>query len=233
MKPILLFDIDGTLLNVDHSFIKTLINSMFEEMQLLTLPAESNSFAGRTDRDIFYDLVSKFENADELYEEVKMRYLSYMKNHFRSESVSIIEGAEELVNFAIQESYPVGLCTGNYRESAFIKVESAGFKDIFTFGGFGCNHADRVYLPGEAHEEYSELIGSTPSPDRYIIIGDTPNDIRCAKYFGAKVVAVSTGSYSEKELKQHQPDLYLNNLKELIDYLPEWENIVSKSGRLF
>ena len=224
MKPILLFDIDGTLLNVDHSFIKILIDSMFEEMGFLSHKVESRSFAGRTDRDIFYELVSASEHADELYLEVKKRYLTYMKNHFNEEHVSVIEGVEELVDFVVRENYPVGLCTGNYRESAFIKVENAGFQDIFTFGGFGCNHADRAYLPGEAHTEYSILSGKTPNPDQYIVIGDTPNDIRCAKHFGAKAVSVSTGSYSENELKRHQPDLHLRNLNELIEYLPVWEN---------
>lgn len=233
MKPILLFDIDGTLLNVDHSFIKTLIDTMLDEMGLLTLPVKSRTFAGRTDRDIFYDLVSSSDNAEELYQEVKERYLSYMKNHFSNENVSVIEGVEELVDFVVKENYPIGLCTGNYRESAFIKVESAGFKDIFTFGGFGCNHADRAYLPGEAHEEYVMLSGKIPNPDQYIIIGDTPNDIRCAKHFGAKVVSVSTGSYGETELKQYQPDLHLRNLNELIDYLTIWEKMQNVTGRLF
>lgn len=226
MKPILLFDIDGTLLNVDHSFIKFLINSMFEELGLFALPVESRSFAGRTDRDIFYELVSASANADELYHEVKKRYLTYMKNHFSNENISVIDGVAELVDFVVKENYPVGLCTGNYRESAFIKVESAGFKDIFTFGGFGCNHADRAYLPGEAHEEYSMLSGKTPNPDQYVVIGDTPNDIRCAKHFGAKAVSVSTGSYDEKELKRYHPDLHLRNLNELIDYLPVWDKIL-------
>ena len=224
MKPILLFDIDGTLLNVDHSFIKILIESMMKELNLFTPPAQSGSFAGRTDRDIFYELVSESEKAEDLYTEVKQRYLNFMKNQFSSKYITVIDGAEDILNFAIQENYPIGLCTGNYREAAFIKVDNAGFKDIFTFGGFGCNHADRAHLPNEAHEEYSILSGINPRPDQYIVIGDTPNDIRCAKHFGAKAVSVSTGSYGDDELMRHQPDLHLRDLRELIDYLPDFKN---------
>jgi len=225
MKPILLFDIDGTLLNVDHSFIKILIKSMMKELNISSPPAQSGSFAGRTDRDIFFELVSESENANELYDEVKQRYLSYMKNHFSSRDVSVIDGAEEILEFAVKENYPIGLCTGNYREAAFIKVENAGFKDIFTFGGFGCNHADRAHLPKEAHEEYSMLSGVRPNPDQYIVIGDTPNDIRCAKFFGAKAVSVSTGSYGDDELIRFEPDLHLRDLRELIDFLPSFNSI--------
>lgn len=113
MKPILLFDIDGTLLNVNHTFIKILIESMIKEWNLFTPPVQSRSFAGRTDRDIFFELVSESEQADKLYVDIKERYLTHMKNHFSTEDISVIDGANEIIEFAVKEKYPIGLCTGN------------------------------------------------------------------------------------------------------------------------
>jgi phosphoglycolate phosphatase-like HAD superfamily hydrolase len=45
------------------------------------------------------------------------------------------------------------------------------------------------------------------------VIGDTPNDIACARHFGARVLAVATGRmHSAAELQAHEPDALLPNL---------------------
>ena len=38
------------------------------------------------------------------------------------------------------------------------------------------------------------------------MVGDTPFDIRCGKFIGAKVLAVATGGAKLDELKKHKPD---------------------------
>jgi phosphoglycolate phosphatase-like HAD superfamily hydrolase len=51
-------------------------------------------------------------------------------------------------------------------------------------------------------------------PSQFIVIGDTPNDIACARHFGARSVAVATGRNNSPELLQsHQPDVLLLNLR--------------------
>ena len=45
------------------------------------------------------------------------------------------------------------------------------------------------------------------------MIGDTPNDIACARHFGARVLAVATGRmHSAEELLVHEPDALLPDL---------------------
>ena len=45
------------------------------------------------------------------------------------------------------------------------------------------------------------------------MIGDTPNDIACARHFGARVVAVATGRiHSDADLRAYDPDALLPNL---------------------
>jgi phosphoglycolate phosphatase len=218
MKPILLFDIDGTLLNVRKSFMKDLIAEILRELSISPDEIEKRSFAGRTDRDIFSELVSFSSAADELYQEAKRMYLELMEKNFSSGEAIVIDGAREAVLSAVDAGLEVGLCTGNFRESAYVKVEAAGFTDLFEFGGFGCNHTDRAYLPQEAHKNFVEVHGYAPEPEQYLVIGDTPNDIRCAKHFGAKSVSVTTGSFNRDQLKKHDPDLLLENLQEVEDW---------------
>ncbi|MCC5942778.1 MAG: HAD family hydrolase [Balneolaceae bacterium] len=224
MKPILLFDIDGTLMHVKRAFTRNLISDILSDFGIESNPLEdgSYSFAGRTDKEIFTKLISAQNNSRDLYDEVRNKYLYYMKHTFSPNDTESIEGAVELVEYGKKEKFEMGLCTGNFRESAFYKVDAAGYRNTFNFGGFGCNHADRKHLPGEAQEDFKKLNGFSPSPERFVVIGDTPNDIRCAKYFGAVSVAVTTGSYSKKELIESSPDVLVDDLRELIDLLPNF-----------
>ena len=225
MKPILLFDIDGTLINIKKSFTRELIAEICKELNIDPGEIKKYSFAGRTDRDIFYDFVSHLPESEKLYIKVKELYLYLMKNHFSNEHADVIDGAMETVQFARENNIEIGLCTGNFRESAFYKVEAVGLKNVFDFGGFGCNHADRKHLPGEAHQDFMKTKGYEPEPANYIIIGDTPNDIHSAKYFGARSVSVSSGSFGKDQLQKHNPDLLIDNLVQMIDWIHQKNTI--------
>jgi phosphoglycolate phosphatase-like HAD superfamily hydrolase len=51
------------------------------------------------------------------------------------------------------------------------------------------------------------------APEQFIVIGDTPNDIDCARHFGARAVAVGTGRfYSTEEIVACEPDALLPDL---------------------
>lgn len=219
MKPILLFDIDGTLLHVKREFLQNALTEIMEEQGISPDILKKISFAGRTDRDIFNELVSSIgingnkEEHDSHFNRLKRAYLNVMISELDKSAVTLIEGVSEAVHYLKEKGYQMGLCTGNFREIAFRKVEAAGFDGFFGFGGFGCDHADRIHLPGEAHASYVAFSGLSPQPDQYLVIGDTPNDIRCARHFGAGVVAVTTGSYSEEELRPFQPDTIISSLK--------------------
>ncbi len=219
MKPILLFDIDGTLLHVKKSFTKQMFSDIANELNISFSHMENSSFAGRTDKDIFEELASAYPQSNLFYDELKRLYIEYMDNYFSNGHVSVIERAAEAVHKAIKKGYRVGLCTGNFRETAYMKVIAAGFNNTFDFGGFGCRHTDRKHIPYDAHKEFSEKFGYKPEPGNYVVIGDTPNDIRCAKYFGAVSLAVSTGSYPLGDLEKDDPDILLSDLFSLNECL--------------
>ncbi len=221
MKPILLFDIDGTLLKVKRDFLLGVIESILDELNLMEKKALNSSFAGRTDKDIFIELSEKAGGGDHHYELIKQLYVNEMLSGLSIDHVDLIPGAEAAVQYVMENGISAGLCTGNFKEVAFKKVEAAGMKNIFPFGGFGCHHADRIYLPGDARADYSRVYSEDPDPANFIVIGDTPNDIRCARYFGARSVAVTTGGFSAEELQKHSPDLVLDTLSNPDQWLNE------------
>jgi phosphoglycolate phosphatase len=212
MKPIFLFDIDGTLLHVKRSFLFEIIEDILNQLGINKEILKNASFAGRTDKDIFSRLIEKSTKNDTDFDKIKSLYIKTISNELSEEHIDVIPGAIETAHFVRQHGYDVGLCTGNFKEVAFKKTEVAGLHDIFNFGGYGCNHEDRKYLPAEAHQSYLSSTGVSAKPRQYVVIGDTPNDIKCANYFGARSVAVTTGGFTREQLIPYQPDFILDKL---------------------
>jgi len=50
--------------------------------------------------------------------------------------------------------------------------------------------------------------------EKVFVVGDTPYDITHGRAAGALTVGVATGSYSEDELKQHNPDFLFSDFSE-------------------
>ncbi len=217
--PILLYDIDGTLLNVHREFIYEIIEEQLSIFDIEKPEADSRSFAGRTDRGIFMELIGDMPDAEYLLQEMIQNYIQAMAQHLSADHLIVHKGAIESVKEAVGLRIPVGLCTGNIRDVAMKKVQTAGLHGIFSFGGFGEVSENRNELPGEADRDYRAQFNEQPAPGRYVIIGDTPNDIRCAKYFGAKSVAVTTGGFSKSELLEYEPDLIVDSLHNPTDWL--------------
>lgn len=212
MNPILLFDIDGTLLHVKKGFLLDVIHQILIEFDLTHLSLKNRSFAGRTDRDIFTELVDGLPDSEYLFTEVSGMYKKMMANHLSRFDVVMIPGAVDTVGYAIDNRLEAGLCTGNFREVAYAKTNAIGMPDTFRFGGFGCHHHDRNYLPELARQDYETRLNRKADPDQFIVIGDTPNDIRSAQYFGARSVAVTTGSFDKEQLLDYRPDIIVDNL---------------------
>lgn len=55
--------------------------------------------------------------------------------------------------------------------------------------------------------------------DECVVVGDSVVDIRAGKNGGARTVGVLSGIFSRQELKRENPDLIIESVKELPDYL--------------
>lgn len=213
MKPILLFDIDGTLLSVERNFMHTLIAGILESLSLDPAILDDTPFAGRTDQAIFRSLLGEQHDNDRLYNDLKKRYLAGMQQRLKRSHVSVFDHVKPCLGFFNDRNYRMGLLTGNFREIAAHKLGVAGFPQYFSFGAFGCDHSDRNLLGKAAKESYLQKYRHNAEPEDFIIIGDTPLDIRCAKYFGCRSIVVTTGHYSRKELEEQNPDLIVESLE--------------------
>jgi phosphoglycolate phosphatase len=126
-----------------------------------------------------------------------------------------LPGAREVLEAVeAHPRYLSSLLTGNVRGAAYWKLRLVGLANFFTLpGAFGEDSHDRRDLPALAAARINSHLKLDLQPSQFVVIGDTPNDIACAKHFGAHSVAVATGrTYSTEDLRACQPDALLDSL---------------------
>ena len=124
---------------------------------------------------------------------------------------------ETLQALADHPRYESALLTGNIKSMAQLKMELVGLDKFFTLpGAFGDESHNRRDLPAAAAERIRKHLKLDLTPEQFIVIGDTPNDIDCARHFGARAVAVGTGRlYSTDDILACKPDALLPNLADV------------------
>ena len=112
--------------------------------------------------------------------------------------------------------YQSALLTGNIKPMAQLKMELMGLDRFFNLpGAFGEESHIRRHLPALAADRIRAHLQRDLPAEHFIVIGDTPNDIDCARHFGARAVAVGTGRfYSNEEILACKPDAVLPDLSD-------------------
>lgn len=221
MNKILLFDIDGTLLRIHRGFMHRLIGDIMDQAGFDVSLLKSTPFAGRTDHSIFKDLLGEGPNTDTNFRIFKRRYVAAVREKLQEEDITVFPHVERTLEFCRDQGHTMGLLTGNFREIASCKLRLTKLHPYFSFGAFGCDHYDRNKLGPVAQTSYTTKHGKEASPDHFVVIGDTPLDIACARAFGCSCIAVATGNYSVSELRPFAPDLVLEDLGNPAGWLSE------------
>ncbi|WP_290876705.1 HAD hydrolase-like protein [Gracilimonas sp.] len=209
---IILFDIDGTILTVNRNFNRKLLRELLDEHQINYPNMEKDAFSGRTDHDIFTSFLVNHDYDNGLYQKFKTAYLQRLKERLNEDLVERHGFVDEAIQYFSQDGFLKGLLTGNYPIAASYKLKAANINYEFSVGAFGEFDRDRNRLPFLAIEEVKKLMGIDPDPSRFVIIGDTPRDIICAKKAGMKCVAVTTGKFTHTDLSEQNPDLIIDSL---------------------
>lgn len=223
---IILFDIDGTLLTVDSKYNRSHLRRILDTLEIDYPSLETDSFSGRTDHDIFTSFLVNHDFDKDLYQKFKSLYLDYLQNVLltKTERVNRHAHIDEALEFFFEGDFICGLLTGNYPKAAHLKLKAANIHRNFSFGAFGEFEKDRNKLPQIAIDEVKEQFGFTPDPAYFIVLGDTPRDVECAKNAGMKCVSVTTGRFGKEELEKYAPDLIIENLANP----HEWFKVISE-----
>jgi phosphoglycolate phosphatase len=205
---VLLFDIDGTLLNTGGAGQRAMEQAL-QTVFGITRPTEGISAAGRTDRAITHDLFAYhgIESTPEAWHQFHQTYLEHLGEMLPRLEGQILPGVKSLLEtLAAREDVVLGLLTGNLAGGAELKLRHYGLHHYFVAGGFGDEHHDRDDVARMAREVIAEHCTFDIVDDRLWVVGDTPHDVRCGRAINARVAAVATGSFTLEQLRDANPD---------------------------
>ncbi|HEX8119142.1 MAG TPA: haloacid dehalogenase-like hydrolase, partial [Pyrinomonadaceae bacterium] len=219
---VILWDIDGTLLHSRrHGAFKEYMRPALVRVFGTAGRLDEMVVSGMTDLQIFAEaLEGEGFTAEQvrarLPELIELFVAGMERMAAEGELFLALPGAREALEALEREPrYLNSLLTGNVEPAARLKLRSVGLEHFFSSlpGAFGELSHDRRDLPAVARERISRHLGRDLNPEQLVVIGDTPNDIACARHFGARAVAVATGrNQTPEELLRHEPDALLPDL---------------------
>jgi phosphoglycolate phosphatase len=203
---LVLWDIDGTLLNADEVG-RDLYDVVFVQLFGRSIEAFA-PMAGHTDRAMILEtLTAAGVSEPRRYVDPFIAGLTAQAPAVRTMTAArgrALPGASDVLRGLHGRAHQ-SVLTDNIRPVAENKLAALGLQDglDLCIGAYGDNHEVRAELVQVARRRASAVHGKSPSDfdgAATVIIGDTPLDIEAALMSGARAVGVATGSYSLADL---------------------------------
>ena len=212
-----LFDIDGTLLRSRDRVHFDSFAAGVERVTGFEITLSGILLHGNTDTAILREACKQAGIPDKVLEDCLDAILDAMRNRVaerRGElDLTVMPGVEDVLRHLAQKDALLGVASGNLEAIGWIKIEEAGLREWFRFGGFSDHFPIRRELIAHAAEKAHEMAGSNAT---VCVVGDTPRDIEAAHANSLPVIAVATGRSSFDELLALQPEVCVSSLDHLL-----------------
>ena len=211
MAKLLLFDIDGTLMEESPTHTAS-FNYVCQSIYGVQTEIESFPRHGMTDTGILYGLLKK-ENVedDQIRNSMKKAFsamVEYVSANLKPDDYKLLDNVSAVLEKLQKSKYSLGILTGNLQAIASLRLEKSGISSYFVAGGYGDDSRVRSELVNHAIQRFGKSI----ERENIYLIGDTPLDIRAARDASVNAIGVATGVYKSSDLSG--ADLVLENFRE-------------------
>jgi phosphoglycolate phosphatase-like HAD superfamily hydrolase len=221
---LILFDLDGTILSTQGAGMKAM-NVVGERLWGQAFHFREMTTAGSLDPHLFAAAAKRagVEPSEDNHRTFRQAYHRQLHHDLASDpTVCVLPGVLALLDEVHRHPrMTLGMLTGNYAETAAVKLRSAAIDPrMFVVAAFGDDASDRPAMVPVALDRHERLLGRRPSPGDVILIGDTPRDVQAAHAHGCLALAVATGPYTVEQLGQTGAEAVVRDLS---DPAPLWK----------
>jgi phosphoglycolate phosphatase len=220
-----LFDIDGTLLRSRDRIHFNAFASSVREVTGFEISLSGVVLHGGTDTAILREAFAMAGIPAEAWEPQQEAILEAMRQTIAERRGEMdlwtMPGVHETLAHLAGRGAMLGLATGNLEMIGWTKVEEAGLREWFRFGGFADRYSVRSQMVASAAAQARKLLQKETADEASIcVVGDTPRDIEAARANALPVIAVATGNYSFDELSEMEPEVCTVSLAALLAASP-------------
>jgi len=202
--PVILFDLDGTLLTFEGPGPgpgRTALMLAMRDLYGIHDATEGIRLEGATDMGVVATMLGRVGQVPdaEAISSVFSHYVGHLGRQLETRTYRAIGAVDVTVAALRSAGAIVGLGTGNIREGARLKLRAAGLENYFDLdlGGYGGDSSMRSEILARAVSRCDAAPG-TP----VVVVGDTRHDAEAARSVGARIVGVAATSEAFVELTQ-------------------------------
>ena len=219
-KQIIVFDLDGTLVNSAPDLCYAL-NKTLEEINipLITLQ-EVMGYLGDGALELIKRGISKHHNLDNYdLEKLRIRFLDIYDDCLLDKT-DFYENVLETLEKLKKMNFTLAICSN--KPELLVKRIIKGLNAIDFFGAITGGDTYEFRKPDSRHLERT-ILEAGKKVDQAIMVGDSENDIKCANSINVPSIVVDFG-YSRTPVENLNANIIMNNYQNLIMHIEEINN---------
>lgn len=213
MKKLVIFDLDGTLLNT----IEDLGNAANYALSLNGYPTHSLAsypfFVGNGVRNLIRKALPDDMRTDSIIESLLKDFKEYYNEH-NTDCTKPYDGIEELLRNLQDNGVKIAVASNKYQQ-ATEKIIAHYFGDIDFIAVYG--QREGVNVKPDPSVVFSILSDAKVPKSEVLYVGDSGVDMETARRACVDSVGVTWGFRSEKELNEYHADMIVNKASDIFD----------------
>lgn len=215
MKKLIIFDLDGTLLNTIADLAAS-TNYALGELGINAHPLESYpTFVGNGIRKLFERALPVTKRTPEMVEKVRELFMPYYDAH-NADLTTIYPGIAELLNTLQDKGVQLAVASNKY-QSATEKLMQHYFPDIRFVSVLG--QREGIPVKPDAGIVLDTLKAAGVTAEETLYVGDSGVDMQTARNGGVESVGVTWGFRPLLELESNGAQHIINTPEELLKLL--------------
>ena len=213
MKKLVIFDLDGTLLNT----IEDLGNAANYALSQNGYPTHSLAsypfFVGNGVRNLIRKALPDDMRTDSIIESLLKDFKEYYNEH-NTDCTKPYDGIEELLRNLQDNGVKIAVASNKYQQ-ATEKIIAHYFGDIDFVAVYG--QREGVNVKPDPSVVFSILSDAKVPKSEVLYVGDSGVDMETARRACVDSVGVTWGFRSEKELNEYHADIIVNKASDIFD----------------